>query len=92
MYEEWLNKSNQNASDKATLLDWIRHEYRDRFGNLESWIDEVNAIRGNDFKQEKAYDFRTMQKILSSGAGHLMHRQYSSEDLQITLGIIALSK
>jgi len=52
LYEQWLTKTGK-MHDKATLLGWISREYRDRFGNLESWVEEINDTRWNDFRRRK---------------------------------------
>jgi protein tyrosine phosphatase (PTP) superfamily phosphohydrolase (DUF442 family) len=52
LYEQWLNKTGK-THDKAALLEWIRNEYKDRFGNLEFWVEEINTTRWNDFRRKK---------------------------------------
>ena len=68
MYEDWLKKNNHNHS-RDRLLYWARHEYRDYFGNLESWIDEVNGIPRAEFKQGKGMIPNNAKDIVDQGLG-----------------------
>ena len=85
MYEDWLKKNNHNHS-RDRLLYWARHEYRDYFGNLESWIDEVNRIPRAEFKQGKGMIPNNAKDIVIRGWAFDADKRKPPQGLYVTIG------
>jgi protein tyrosine phosphatase (PTP) superfamily phosphohydrolase (DUF442 family) len=85
LYEQWLNKTGK-VHDKNTLLEWIRHEYKDRFGNLEFWVDEINTTRWNDFRRKKYAIPEHVTTINIKGWAFDASTNAPPDNLQITFG------
>jgi protein tyrosine/serine phosphatase len=85
MYEDWLKKNNHNHS-RDRLLYWVRHEYRDYFGNLESWIDEVDHIPRGEFKQRKGMISDNAKDIVIRGWAFDADERKPPQNLYLTIG------
>jgi protein tyrosine/serine phosphatase len=85
MYEDWLKKKNYSHS-RDRLLYWARHDYRDYFGNLESWIDEVNQIPRAEFKQGKGMIPNSVKEIVIRGWAFDADQKQPPQGLYVTIG------
>ena len=85
LYEQWLNKTGK-MHNKATLLEWIRHGYKDRFGNLEFWVEEINTTRWNDFRRKKYTIPAHLNTINVKGWAFDASTNTPPENLQIIFG------
>jgi len=85
MYEDWLKRNNYNHS-RDRLLYWARHEYRDYFGNLESWIDEVNRIPRAEFKEGKGMIPSNAKDIVIRGWAFDADERKPPQGLYVTIG------
>ena len=84
-YEQWLTTTGK-IHDKVNLLEWIRHGYKDRFGNLEFWVDEINSTRWNDFRRKKYTIPKHVSSINVKGWAFDASTNTPPENLQITFG------
>ncbi len=85
LYEQWLTKTGK-IHDKAALMEWIRHGYRDRFGNLEFWVEEINTTRWNDFRRKKYTIPEHISTISFKGWAFDASTNTPPENLWITFG------
>ena len=85
MYEDWLRKNNHTHS-RDVLLYWATHGYRDRFGNLESWIDEINDIPRGEFKQRKKVIPDNAKEIVIRGWAFEADERKPPRSLYLTFG------
>jgi hypothetical protein len=84
-YEQWLTK-NGKIHDRAALMEWIRHGYRDGFGNLEFWVEEINTTRWNDFRRKKYTIPEHINAIRIRGWAFDASTNTPPENLQISFG------
>jgi protein tyrosine phosphatase (PTP) superfamily phosphohydrolase (DUF442 family) len=85
LYEQWLNKTG-NKHSRAVLLDWIRYEYVDSFGNLEFWVEEINTTRWNDFRRKKYTIPEYVNAIHIKGWAFDASTNTLPENLQVSFG------